>query len=170
MSLKGLLNNMDENKKRADGQNQDNETLQQYVTFLVAGETYGVSVMKVQSINEMTEITQVPKAFPYVKGVINLRGAVIPVIDMRKKFNIPDKEYDSFTVILIVEVRGRLIGMIVDSVSDVISIPSSDIQKNISYSGKVEKSSMEGVGKIDENLVILLDVDTFFNNESQQES
>lgn len=161
---------MDENKKKDNSQNQDSEELRQYVTFLVGGETYGVSVMKVQSINQMTEITQVPKAFPYVKGVINLRGAVIPVIDMRKKFNLSEKEYDSFTVILIVEVRGRLIGMIVDSVSDVVGIPASAIQTSISYSGKVEKSSMEGVGRIDDNLIILLDVDTFLTNDNLQEN
>lgn len=71
-----------------------NEEVRQYVTFLVGDETYGVSVIKVQSINEMIEITHVPKALSYIKGVINLRGAVIPVIDMRKKFNLPPKEYD----------------------------------------------------------------------------
>lgn len=150
--------------------NNENEDFQQYVTFVVGNETYGVSVMKVQSINEMSEITQVPKALSFIKGVINLRGAVIPVIDMRKKFNLPEKENDSFTVILIVEARGRLIGMIVDSVSDVIGIPSSMIQRNISYSGKVEKNSMEGVGRVGDNLIILLDVDTFLNTENLQES
>ena len=140
------------------------------MTFLVGDETYGVSVMKVQSINEMIEITHVPKARSFIKGVINLRGAVIPVIDMRKKFNLPEKEYDSFTVILIVEVKERLIGMIVDAVSDVVSIPVSDIQTNINYSGKVEKSSMEGVGRIGESLIILLDVETFLYTENSQET
>lgn len=159
---------MDDKTNRESGQ--ENEDLQQYVTFVVGGETYGISVMKVQSINEMSEITQVPKARSFIKGVINLRGAVIPVIDMRKKFGLPEKEYDSFTVILIVEVKGRLIGMIVDSVSDVVGIPAANIQTNISYSGKVEKNSMEGVGRIGESLIILLDVDTFLNSENLQES
>lgn len=161
---------MEQKKNREYGIDRESEEQQQYVTFLVGGESYGISVIKVQSINEMSEITQVPKALSFIKGVINLRGAVIPVIDMRKKFNLPEKEYDSFTVILIVEVKGRLIGMIVDSVSDVVSIPLSSIQKNISYSGKVEKNSMEGVGRIGESLVILLDVETFLNNENLQES
>ncbi|NLV66374.1 MAG: purine-binding chemotaxis protein CheW [Spirochaetes bacterium] len=159
---------MDDKLKRE--QEQENEDLRQYVTFLVGGEIYGVSVMKVQSINEMSEITQVPRARSFIKGVINLRGAVIPVIDMRKKFGLPEKEYDSFTVILIVEARERLIGMIVDSVSDVVSIPASNIQTNINYSGKLEKSSMEGVGRIDESLIILLDVESFLSNENVQEA
>ncbi|HPS57245.1 MAG TPA: chemotaxis protein CheW [Spirochaetota bacterium] len=149
---------------------QENEDLKQYVTFLVGGETYGVSVMKVQSINEMSEITQVPRARSFIKGVINMRGAVIPVIDMRNKFGLPGKDYDSFTVILIVEVKERLVGMIVDSVSDVISIPASNVQTNISYSGKVEKNSMEGVGRIGDSLIILLDVETFLYNENVQEA
>lgn len=159
---------MDNNLNRESGQ--DNEDLKQYVTFMVGGETYGVSVMKVQSINEMSEITQVPKARSFIKGVINLRGAVIPVIDMRKKFGLPEKDYDSFTVILIVEVKERLIGMIVDSVSDVLSIPASNIQVNINYSGKVEKNSMEGVGRIGESLIVLLDVETFLYSENIQEA
>ena len=152
------------------GHEEEHEDIRQYVTFRVGAETYGVSVMKVQSINEMSEITQVPRARLFIEGVINLRGALIPVIDMRKKFGLPEKEYDSFTVILIVEVRDRLIGMIVDSVSDVLSIPASNIQTNINYSGRVEKSSLEGVGRIDESLIILLDVDSFLSSENAQES
>lgn len=145
------------------------EEVKQYVTFIVGEETYGVSVIKVQSINEMIEITHVPKALSFIKGVINLRGAVIPVIDMRKKFNLPPKEYDSFTVILIVEVKGRLIGMIADAVSDVVSFPVSDIKTNINFSAKVDTSAIEGVGMAGESLIILLDVDTFLNTENFKE-
>lgn len=146
------------------------EEVKQYVTFLVGDETYGVSVIKVQSINEMVEITHVPKALSFIKGVINLRGAVIPVIDMRKKFNLPSKEYDSFTVILIVEVKGRLIGMIVDAVSDVVDFPVSDIKTNINYTARVDTSSIEGVGMAGDSLIMLLDVDTFLDGENLKES
>ena len=156
------------NKKTVidDAEKLKSEEVKQYVTFLVGDETYGVSVMKVQSINEMIEITHVPKARAFIKGVINLRGSVIPVIDMRKKFSLPPKDYDSFTVILIVEVNERLIGMIVDSVSDVVNIPLSDIQKDIKYSAKVDTSSIEGIGRIGESLIVLLDVDTFLAGDS----
>jgi len=156
------------NKKTVmdDAEKQKSEEVKQYVTFLVGDETYGVSVMKVQSINEMIEITHVPKARAFIKGVINLRGSVIPVIDMRKKFSLSPKDYDSFTVILIVEVNERLIGMIVDSVSDVVNIPLSDIQKDINYSAKVDTSSIEGIGRIGESLIVLLDVDTFLAGDS----
>lgn len=142
------------------------EDFKQYVTFVVGDETYGVSVIKVQSINEMMEITHVPKARVFIKGVINLRGSVIPVIDMRKKFSLPAKEYDSFTVILIVEVNERLIGMIVDSVSDVVNIPVSDIQSEINYSARVDTKAIEGIGRVGDGLIVLLDVDTFLAGDS----
>lgn len=154
---------------RKDADDPKSEEVNQYVTFFVGDETYGVSVMKVQSINEMIEITHVPKARAFIKGVINLRGSVIPVIDMRKKFTLPPKDYDSFTVILIVEVNERLVGMIVDSVSDVVDIPVSDIQSQINYSARVDTSSIEGIGRIGERLVVLLDVETFLAGDSQFE-
>jgi len=162
-----MYDNKQNIKKDAD--NPKSEEVNQYVTFFVGDETYGVSVMKVQSINEMIEITHVPKARAFIKGVINLRGSVIPVIDMRKKFSLPPKDYDSFTVILIVEVNERLVGMIVDSVSDVIDIPVSDIQSQINYSARVDTSSIEGIGRIGERLVVLLDVETFLAGDSQFE-
>lgn len=159
---------MYKNKKTGneDAESLKSEDVKQYVTFLVGDETYGVSVMKVQSINEMIEITHVPKARAFIKGVINLRGSVIPVVDMRKKFSLPPKDYDSFTVILIVEVNERLIGMIVDSVSDVVNIPVSDIQSQINYSARVDTSSIEGIGRIGDRLVVLLDVNTFLTGDS----
>jgi len=159
---------MDNNKKisQEDSNSLRTEDERQYVTFLVGDETYGVSVMKVQSINEMIEITFVPKARSFIRGVINMRGSVIPVIDMRKKFSLPPKDFDSFTVILIVEVQERLIGMIVDSVSDVVNIPASDIHDQINYSARVDTNSIEGIGRIGDNLIVLLDVDTFLSGES----
>lgn len=158
-----------ENVKNRENEAHSGEDLQQYVTFLVGGETYGVSVQKVQSINEMVDITYVPHSRSYIEGVINLRGSVVPVIDMRKKFALPVKEYDQFTVILIVEVKERLIGMIADSVSDVVSIPASGIQKDIQFSARVDTASIEGIGQIDEQLIVLLNVDHFLDVENSGE-
>jgi purine-binding chemotaxis protein CheW len=157
-----------ERKNRQDN-SQAAEEMLQFVTFLIAGETYGVSVHKVQSINEMLEITYVPHSSAYMEGVINLRGSVVPVINMRKKFNIPVKEYDLFTVILIVEVKDRLVGMIVDSVSDVVSIPVSAIQKEIQFSAKVDSDSIEGIGRLEEELIIILNVEHFFDDAKEPE-
>ncbi len=157
-------------KLNKDDKTQVAEEMLQFVTFLVAEENYGVSVHNVQSINEMLEITYVPHSSSYMEGVINLRGSVVPVINMRKKFNIPVKEYDLFTVILIVEVKERLIGMIVDSVSDVVSIPASSIQKDIQFSTKVNVESIEGIGKLEDELIIILNVEHFLDDAKELET
>lgn len=151
----------------SNAEKETSEEVVQYVTFLVADEIYGISVHSVQSINEMQQITPVPQSSSYVEGVINLRGTVVPVINMRKKHNLPVKEYDLFTVIIIVEVKEQLVGIIVDSVSDVVSLPVSDIQKEIKFSSMVDKASIEGIGKLDEQLVILLNLEHFFDDKTE---
>lgn len=143
------------------------EDVRQYVTFLVADEVYGVAVHRVQSINEMVQITHVPHSCSYIEGVINLRGTVVPVINMRKKYNLPHKEYDLFTVIIIVEVNEYLVGMIVDSVSDVVSLPVSDIQNDIKFSTMVDKASIDGIGKLEDQLIILLNLENFFDDKKE---
>ncbi|HOA07872.1 MAG TPA: chemotaxis protein CheW [Spirochaetota bacterium] len=137
----------------------------QFVTFMIGSETYGVEVLKVKEILGMTDITHVPNSLSFMRGVINLRGAVVPVVDMRLKFQLQEKEYDTFTVIIIVEVRERLIGMIVDTVSDVASIPVSTIQNTPHFTSKIETDFIKGIGQIESLLVIILDVDKILNHE-----
>lgn len=131
----------------------------QHVTFLINEETYGVRVEKVKEIIGLTDITHVPNMMEFMTGVINLRGTVVPVIDMRKKFYMESKEYDSTTVIIIVEVNDQLIGMIVDSVSDVLDIPVTSIQDTLRFSSSIEKDFISGIGQVDDSMIILLDVD-----------
>ena len=133
--------------------------MKQYVTFIIGVETYGVNVLSVQDIIGMTQITPVPNTLPFMKGVINLRGAVVPVIDLRKKFNMENREYDSFTVIIIVEVKDVKIGMIVDSVADVVGLPVTSIQDTPHFSSKIETNFIEGIGQLDNNLIIILNVE-----------
>ena len=147
--------------------NQEDELTEeeQHVTFLIGEETYGVGVLKVQEIIGMTDITHVPNTVYFMEGVINLRGSVVPVVDMRKKFRMEEREYDSYTVIIIVEVKERLIGMIVDSVSDVLNIPVSSIQSTTHFDSKIETDFIKGIGQIDENLIIILDVDAILTDD-----
>jgi purine-binding chemotaxis protein CheW len=141
----------------------------QFVSFLIGEETYGISVLRVQEIIGMTEITHVPKTLPFVKGVINLRGSVVPVIDMRSKFRMEGREYDATTVIVIVEITGRLIGMIVDSVSDVLNIPVKSIQDTPHFSSKIETDFIEAIGQTQDALVIILDVEKIITSEEIDE-
>jgi purine-binding chemotaxis protein CheW len=139
------------------------QELSQYVTFMIAGESYGVPVLKVQEIIGMPPIVPVPNSEDFIKGVINLRGSVVPVVDMRKRFRLDEREYDMFTVIIIVEVKGLLVGMIVDSVSDVVDVPQADIQRNPHLASKIESEFISGIGQVNEKLAIILDIDRIFS-------
>lgn len=154
---------------------EESRDVEQYVSFLIGSETYGVSVLLVQEIIGMTEITHVPKTLEFVKGVINLRGTVVPVLDMRSKFKMETLEYGSSTIIIIVEVNNRLIGMIVDSVSDVLSIPVKSIQDTPHFSTQIETDYILGIGQSNDDLVIILNVDKIiatddFNTSDQHDT
>ncbi len=142
-----------------------NDEEHQHVTFLINEETYGVNVGRVKEIIGMTDITRVPNTAYFMEGVINLRGIVVPAVDMRKKFKMEIKEYDTNTVIIIVEVADRLIGMIVDSVSDVLNIPLTSIQSTPHFTAKIETDFIQGICHKDENLIIILDSDKILSQE-----
>jgi purine-binding chemotaxis protein CheW len=131
---------------------------EQYVTFLINNETYGIEVLRVKEIVGICSITSVPNAAHYMKGVINLRGIVVPVIDLRLKFNLEERAYDSFTVILIIEHKESLVGVIVDSVSDVISA-SGQLQDVPNFHVSINKEIIKGILNKDDNLIIILNPD-----------
>lgn len=135
----------------------------QYVTFVIAEENYGVEVLKVQEIIGMTEIVYVPNSPDFMKGVINLRGSVVPVVDMRKRFLMDERAYDMFTVIIIVEVKKMLVGMIVDSVSDVMGIRQADIHETPHFTTKIDTEFIAGIGQVNDKLTIILDIDRIFS-------
>src|SRR5438105_13877699 len=102
--------------------------MNQYLTFALGDEEYGVEILKVQEIRGYAPITPIPNTPPHIKGVMNLRGAIIPVVDLRRKLAMPATECSPFTVIIVVTVGTRVMGVIVDAVSDVLDIPPMDIQ------------------------------------------
>ena len=135
------------------------EDKEQFVTFIIGEERFGVDILKVRDIIDMPEITKVPKSPPFIKGVINLRGAIVPVADMRLKFNFEEIGYNEFTVIIVVEVKDKFIGMIVDSVSDVADIEVSEIHDSPHFRSNVSDDFIKGVGMLGEELIVILDVD-----------
>ena len=140
------------------------DELSQYVTFKIDKEMYGVEVLKVHEIVGITKITHVPNSMEFMKGVINLRGNVVPVIDIRLKFNMDPRDYDDTTVILIVELKDYLVGLVVDTVSDVISISSQEIQDTPHFSTNIDTDYIKGVGNKDDDLVIILDVNRILSS------
>jgi purine-binding chemotaxis protein CheW len=140
-----------------DIQNNYDEQIQ-LVSFNLGLEEFGIDILKVQEINRMVEITKVPQAPSYVEGVINLRGKVIPVIDLRRKFSLEAGEYDKNTRIVVADVSGHVIGMVVDAVSEVLRIPRSTIEPPPEIVTGVDSEYISGVVKLDEKLLIFLDI------------
>ncbi len=133
--------------------------MEQYLTFRLGSEEYGVEILRVQEIKGYTAITPIPNTPPYIKGVMNLRGTVIPVIDLRSKFGMAEAQYNQFTVIIVVTVGPKVIGLIVDAVSDVLSIPTADVQATPDFGAQVDARYMSGMAKAGDKLVVLLDID-----------
>ncbi len=131
----------------------------QYITFLTGEETYGVGVEKVKEIIRLTPVTVMPNTSEFMEGVINLRGTVVPVVDLRKKFGMPARTNNNQTVIIILETDTRLIGMIADSVSDVVDIQASGIQSAPHFAGEINIGLIKGIGQVNNNLIIILDAD-----------
>ncbi len=130
----------------------------QLVSFNIGTEEFGVDILKVQEINRMVEITKVPQAPHYVEGVINLRGKVIPIVDLRKRFDLELKEYDKNTRIVVVDIGGNIMGMIVDAVSEVLRLSTSTIEPPPEIVTGINSEYIKGVAKLDDRLLIFLDL------------
>ncbi len=137
----------------------------QYVTFSLGGETYGIPILKLNEIIAHQALTIIPKVPSFIKGVLNLRGIVVPVIDLRERFMMETKAYDQFTVIMILEVAGRIMGLIVDAVSDVITLNREEIRPRPNFSTGVHTEFIQGMGVRDNKFIILLDVDRLLSND-----
>ncbi len=147
----------------------EEELKHKYLTFKIGSEIYGMSVRFVTEIVVMQEITFVPDMPPVIKGVINLRGKVISVLDMRKRFNLAAREHDDRTCIIVVEVQDLQIGLIVDMVKEVIDIPSEKIDQPPRTHSGIQSNYIEGMGKIGNEVKILLNVEkTLFEEELEQ--
>lgn len=131
----------------------------QLVTFKMGTEEYAVDILKVQEINRMTEIARVPKAPNYVEGVINLRGRVIPVVSLRKRFGFTEKEKDEQSRIMIMDIQGITIGVIVDSVSEVLRIPAHTVEPAPGLTAAMGTEFIKGIAKLEDRLIILIDMD-----------
>ena len=137
----------------------EDTNLIQLVTFKLGSEEFGVDILKVQEIIRLLPITKVPNAPKFVEGVINLRGKVIPVIDMRRRFGLPPGDRDSHTRIKVMSLQGQVVGFVVDAVSQVLRIPESTVEAPPAVVAGIGSEYMRGVGKLDDRLLILLDLD-----------
>ena len=152
---------MAEEKKK-----QDTELLQ-FVIFSIGEEEFGVEILKVREIIRMLEITRVPRAPEFVEGVINLRGSVIPILDLRKRFGLVSKDNDKDTRIVVINIHNMTVGFIVDSVSQVLRIPANTVEPPPPVVAGLDSEYIEGVGKLEDRLLILLDLDRLLSSEER---
>ncbi len=130
----------------------------QLVTFRLASEEYGLPITKVQEINRLLPVTKLPQTPSFMEGIINLRGRIIPVIDLRKRFRLPITDHNDDTRIIVVEISGQTVGVTVDEVTEVVRLSMADVEAPPA-STVVESRYINGVGKINDRLIILLDID-----------
>lgn len=131
----------------------------EYLTFRLDQEEYGIDILKVQEIRGYEPPTRVANAPNFIKGVVNLRGTIVPIVDMRLKFNCAKAEYSSFTVVIILNLRNRIVGIVVDSVSDVMELPPESLKSAPDIDSVIDSASVLGLGSIGDRMLILLDIE-----------
>ena len=136
----------------------------EFLTFTLGEEDYGVDILKVQEIRGYDAVTRVPDAPDYIKGVINLRGTIVPVIDLRLKLRLREARYDSLTVMIVLNVEDRVVGIVVDSVPDVIPLSQEQIRPTPEFGAAVDTRFISGIGTLDERMLILLDIETLLDS------
>jgi purine-binding chemotaxis protein CheW len=139
---------------------------QEFLTFRLGSEEYGIDILKVQEIRGYDQVTRIANAPAFIKGVVNLRGVIVPIVDLRIKFNLGDARYDAFTVVIVLNVLGRVVGAVVDSVSDVLELPSGDIKPAPEFSAVLDAGYITGLGTIksggengESRMLILVDIE-----------
>ena len=150
-------------------QKKETTELLQLVSFFIGNEEFGVDILYVQEINRMSQVTKVPNSPEFVNGVINLRGRVIPVIDLRLKFGMPKKEPDKNTRIIVIEVSGKTVGFIVDSVNEVLRISKDVTEPPPELAMGVNSEYIKAVGKLEDRLLILIDLEKILSKEEKLE-
>ncbi len=151
-----------------DVTNIDDNDKREFLTFMLAGEEYGVDILRVQEIKGWDEVTNIPNTPDYIRGVINLRGSIVPIIDMRLRFALESKEYDATTVVVVLRIENdkgsdRTMGVVVDAVSDVYNVPKIDIKPSPDFGLAVDTEFVNGLATVAEKMIIVLNIDHMLN-------
>ncbi|MEZ0231340.1 MAG: chemotaxis protein CheW [Methylophilaceae bacterium] len=136
----------------------------EFLAFTLGNEEYGIEILKVQEIRGYESVTRIANSPDYIKGVINLRGIIIPIVDMRIRFNLGNPTYDDFTVVIILNINGRVMGMVVDSVSDVTTLAPSQIKPAPEMGSVLNAAYLIGLGTLDDRMLILIDIDKLMSS------
>ena len=138
------------------------------LTFTLGREEYGIDILKVQEIRGYEAVTTIANAPEFIKGVINLRGIIVPIVDMRIKFNLGNVSYDDTTVVIILNVSGRVVGMVVDGVSDVITLKADQVKPAPEFGAGLDTRYLQGLGTVDERMIILVDIEKLMSSREME--
>lgn len=140
------------------------EASREYLTFTLGDEEYGIDILKVQEIRGYDAVTKIANAPVFIKGVINMRGVIVPIIDMRLKFHLGQVEYNEFTVVIILNVAGRVVGIVVDGVSDVIALKREQIRPAPEFGALLDTAYIDGLTTLDERMIIMVDIEKLISS------
>ena len=137
----------------------------EYLTFRLGAEEYGIDILRVQEIRSYEPPTRIANAPEFIKGVVNLRGLIVPIVDLRLKLGCPTAEYNAFTVVILLNVRGRVVGAVVDSVSDVLELSAANVKPAPELnSAAVDISYLTGIGNVNDRMLILMDIEALMSS------
>jgi purine-binding chemotaxis protein CheW len=145
----------------ANGTNAESKEI---LAFTLGSEEYGIDILRVQELRGYETVTRIAKSAEFIKGVVNLRGIIVPIVDMRIKFKLGEPTYDQFTVVIILNILGRVVGMVVDSVSDVIALTAEQIRPAPEMGSAVNSDYLTGLGTIEDRMLILIDIDKLMSS------
>lgn len=134
-------------------------SIRELLTFTLGKEEYGIDILKVQEIRGYDAVTTIANTPEFIKGVINLRGTIVPIVDMRIKFNLGSVEYNQFTVVIILNVARRVVGIVVDGVSDVITLTADQLKPSPEFSTALDTQYIQGLGTVEERMIIVMDIE-----------
>ncbi len=137
----------------------------EYLTFTLGAEEYGIDILKVQEIRGYDAVTKIANAPPFIKGVINLRGVIVPIVDLRIKFNLGSETYDQFTVVIILNIGKRVMGIVVDGVSDVIQLSSDNLRPSPEFGSVLDTRYILGLGTVEDRMIIVVDIERLMSSQ-----
>jgi len=137
----------------------------EYLTFVLGDESYGIEILKVQEIRGYDAVTKIANTPDFIKGVVNLRGRIVPIVDLRIKFNVGIAEYNELTVVIILNLEGRIVGMVVDGVSDVMNLEASQIRAVPDIVANIDTKYVTGLASVEEKMFILVDIEQLMNSQ-----
>ncbi|WP_224985075.1 chemotaxis protein CheW [Geomonas agri] len=140
----------------------------EYLTFTLGGESYGIDILKVQEIRGYDCVTRIANTPAFIKGVINLRGVIVPIVDLRIKFNVGEVTYHEFTVVIIINVLNKVVGIVVDGVSDVVALPAQSIKPAPELGASLDTRYITGLGTLNDEMLILVDIEKLIGSDELQ--